>query len=102
METKLFLAQYGREKRFPELWALADRDHKLMDHYKVVAVPYAVVVDEDGRVGAKGAGFSSSHVAALISQAEEVRQQRQARSGELQLPGLFAEVEAERTETSAA
>jgi hypothetical protein len=94
LETKLFLAEFRRAERFPDVLVLPDADRALMDQYKVVAVPYAVVVDEDRRVGAKGTGTSPGEIEALIAHAEESRRQRQARADGGELPFFSPKVEA--------
>jgi hypothetical protein len=71
--TKIYLANYRLEGGFA---AIADSDRGLTEQYKVAAVPYAVVVDEGGHVGAKGSVLTLEEIESLVHDAEEWRQQR--------------------------
>jgi hypothetical protein len=86
LQTKLHVAAYRGEENFPNTMVLADSEQDLMEQYKVAAVPYTVVVDEDGRIGAKGAGFTLGEMGALLSQAKALRERRLSRNGLIQVP----------------
>lgn len=77
LDARLYMAEHHREERFPSVPVLCDRDYGLMEKYKVSAVPYVVVVDEDGRVGAKGSPLASAEIAMLLRQSDELRRKRQ-------------------------
>jgi peroxiredoxin len=75
LDARLFLATFRREIGFPHVPALADPDSKLTQQYNARAVPYVVVVDEDGRIGAQGA-VPLDQLGSLFHQADELRQRR--------------------------
>jgi methylamine dehydrogenase accessory protein MauD len=98
LQTQLFLAGHRQDVAFPDVLAVADAKRELAEQYKVAAVPYSVVVDEDGRVGAKSAGWSLEEIDSLITAAEALRQRRQAREEGRELPLFSAEAGAAASE----
>jgi methylamine dehydrogenase accessory protein MauD len=91
LQTQLFLANHRQDVAFPDILAVADAKRELAEQYKVAAVPYSVVVDEDGRVGAKSARWSLEEIASLVTSAEALRQRRRAREQGRELPPFSVE-----------
>jgi methylamine dehydrogenase accessory protein MauD len=76
MRTQLFLAELWHGSPTPSFMVVADEKRLHADRYKSVVVPYAVVVDEDGLIGAKGGPMTLTEVAALLRQADELMRRR--------------------------
>jgi hypothetical protein len=84
LRAKLYLSEFLRESTVPSMLVATDETQDLKDQYKAVAVPYAVVVDEDGRIGAKGSVVTFAEIGQLINQSSQLRQQRLSRTGGLE------------------
>jgi hypothetical protein len=80
LRTRLYVAQYRKDELFPGVPLVADPDQEWMGYYKVNAVPYVVVVDEDGRIGGKGSVVTLAEIGQLIRQADELRDRRRQRA----------------------
>jgi methylamine dehydrogenase accessory protein MauD len=102
LETRLFLAEADRDVNFPEVLALADSNRRLTHTYRVAAVPYAVVVDEDARIAGKRTGWSPGEIESLMRQAEALRQPPQAGDEGRELQEIQAQVECAPAEPAAA
>jgi methylamine dehydrogenase accessory protein MauD len=74
-KTRLFVMEYDSlvEADVP---VIADAERELSDRYRVGAVPYIVLIDEDGRIGGKGVGLSVLDAGVLVTQADELRRKR--------------------------
>ncbi len=87
-DSRMFLEEHRRKDAFPGVHVVADPSGRLMAEYKVAAVPYVVVVDEAGRIGARGGGVTSGELGGLIAQADRLRRIRSGETGaEDQAPG---------------
>lgn len=87
--AELFAMEFWRGNKPEHFAVLPDRHKDNYNNYQVSLVPYAVVVDEDGRIGAKGSAVGFAEVAHMIQQAEQLRLRRhnQARERELVVAG---------------
>ena len=76
LRTRLFLEEHWLEASTPAFPILADERTRLGERFRVSGVPHAVVVDEDGRIGAQGQPTSASAVALLLEQTDVLRKRR--------------------------
>lgn len=70
MRIEVFAAEIAHKTSGFEIPIVADEDHVLMDRYNVSAVPYCIVIDEDGRIGSQGSAVTRTEVESLVLQAD--------------------------------
>jgi methylamine dehydrogenase accessory protein MauD len=78
LNARLFLEEHWRDAPMPTFPVVADHKNELGGRYRVVGVPYAVVIDEDGRIGAHSAATTLADVHVLLLQSTELRRRRWA------------------------
>jgi methylamine dehydrogenase accessory protein MauD len=77
IKVKLFVTTFTSEESLKDIPVLTDPDRVLTRHYQVAAVPYAVLVDEDGEIGATGLGMAENDIKAMLYRAAERRAERE-------------------------
>jgi len=75
--ARQLLQEARREVNFPNMPVLVDHDRALTQQYSARSVPHAVIIDEEGRVGAMGVA-SLGGFEALLQQADSLRARRPA------------------------
>jgi thioredoxin-related protein len=76
LRTRLFLEEHWRNLSVPGFPVIADEQNELAQRFVVSAVPHAVVVDEDGRIGGQGTPLGEPSVRRLLDQADQLRTRR--------------------------
>ena len=77
--ARLFVQRFTLEEKHPDVIVLADPKRNVASRYKVGAVPYAVVVDEEGHIGAAKVGVKEEDIPVLIDAAADRRLRRLGR-----------------------
>jgi len=75
--AELYLLEYIRGEKAQQIVVIADSSRRLNNQYKITSVPFAVIVDEDGRIGAQGTVITLAEIGHLIGRANMQRNQRQ-------------------------
>jgi len=75
LPARLFVtehSEHAREVNFPQAPVLSDPQNRVADAYNARVVPYIVVVDAQGRIAAKGSGFTLGQIGNLLNQADRL------------------------------
>jgi hypothetical protein len=70
LDARLFMAEHWGETVPRGARIVADAERSLMEQYRVRGAPYAVVVDEAGRVAAKGTAVTLDEYGYLLARAD--------------------------------
>lgn len=75
LDAKLFVTKHRRDTSFPDVPIFADTDSRISASFKVVAVPFVVVVNSTGRIVGKRTVASLTETRLLVESSKRFSQQ---------------------------